>query len=52
MVLWMAEGCNVSAQGFAETQYDAKTAKNQFLILDGINYRSLKDGPEVLVLEV
>ena len=52
MVLWMAEGCNVSAQGFAETQYDAKTVKNQFLILDGINYRSLKDGPEVLVLEV
>lgn len=52
MVLWMAEGCNVSAQGFAETQYDAKAAKNQFLILDGINYRSLKDGPEVLVLEV
>ena len=52
MILWMAEGCNVCAHGFGKQIYDSKAVKNSFVILDGINFRCMKDNPELLFMEV
>ena len=52
MVLWMAEKCEVRPSGCRDICYKASDVKNQFMLLDGVDYRSQLATTELLVLEV
>ena len=52
MVLWMAEKCEVRPSGCRDVCYKAGDVKNQFILLDGVDYRSQLGTTELLVLEV
>lgn len=52
MVLWMAEKCEVRPSGCRDVCYKDGDVKNQFMLLDGVDYRSQLGTTELLVLEV